>query len=157
MYFSEAQFSIHSSMREMLLYLKYSFIFFFLDFIYLFIERGEGKKEGREGNIHVLGETSISCLSHAPNLAYNLGPGLQPRHMPWWGIEPVTFWFSGQHSIHWVTPVSVQTFFTLRLYLTLFFQFTYLKKKLLKTLHFSFYPKIRNNFYVFVKKIFMIK
>ena len=28
---------------------------------------------------------------------------LQPRHVPWLGLEPVTFWFTGQHSIHWAT------------------------------------------------------
>ena len=33
-----------------------------------------------------------------------LGPGLQPRHVPWARIEPATFWFTGQRSIHWATP-----------------------------------------------------
>ena len=33
----------------------------------------------------------------------NWGPGLQPRHRPWLGIEPVTLWFTGRHSIHWAT------------------------------------------------------
>ena len=32
------------------------------------------------------------------------GPGLQCRHVPWLGIEPMTLWFEGQHSIHWATP-----------------------------------------------------
>ena len=32
------------------------------------------------------------------------GPGPKPRHVPWLGIEPVTLWFAGQHSIHWATP-----------------------------------------------------
>ena len=41
------------------------------------------------------------CLSHAPYW----GPGLQPRHVPWAGIEPATRWFIGWHSIHWATPV----------------------------------------------------
>ena len=26
------------------------------------------------------------------------GPGPQPRHVPWLGIEPVALWFTGQHS-----------------------------------------------------------
>ena len=30
-------------------------------------------------------------------------PGLQPRHVPQLGIEPVTLCFTGQHSIHWAT------------------------------------------------------
>ena len=49
-------------------------------------------------------DTSTSCLLHAPNW----GPGPQPRHVPWLGIELVTLWFTGRHSIHWVTPARVQ-------------------------------------------------
>ena len=45
-------------------------------------------------------ETSTGCLLHTPSW----GPGPQPRHVPWPGIEPVTFRFTGQHSIHWATP-----------------------------------------------------
>ena len=30
----------------------------------------------------------------------DLGPGLQPRHMPSLGIKPATFWFTGWYSIH---------------------------------------------------------
>ena len=30
-------------------------------------------------------------------------PGLQLRHVPWLGIKPVTFWFTGRHSNHWAT------------------------------------------------------
>ena len=40
------------------------------------------------------------CLSRTPYW----GPGLQPRHVPWLGIELVTLWFTGWHSIHWATP-----------------------------------------------------
>ena len=32
------------------------------------------------------------------------GLGLQPRHVPWLGIEPMTLWFEGGLSIHWDTP-----------------------------------------------------
>ena len=39
-------------------------------------------------------------FSHAPYW----GPGPQPRHVPWLGIEPATLWFTGQHSVHWATP-----------------------------------------------------
>ena len=39
-------------------------------------------------------------LSHAPTW----GSGGQPRHVPWLGIKPATFWFTGRHSIHWATP-----------------------------------------------------
>ena len=40
------------------------------------------------------------CLLCTPNW----GPSLQPRHVPWLGIKPVTLWFAGWHSIHWATP-----------------------------------------------------
>ena len=47
-------------------------------------------------------ETSVcGCLSHAPP---NWGPGLQPRHVSWLGIEPVTLWFPGLSLIYWATP-----------------------------------------------------
>ena len=53
------------------------FFSFFKDFIYFFLERGEGME--KEGEKHqCVGDTSISCLSHTPNW----GPGLQPRHVP---------------------------------------------------------------------------
>ena len=60
---------------------------------YLFTVREQGgRRRGRE--------TSIRCLSHTPSW----GPGLQPKHVPWLGIKPVTFQFAGQRSIHWTTP-----------------------------------------------------
>ena len=40
------------------------------------------------------------CLSLAPYW----GPGPQPSHVPWLGIELVTLWFTGWHWIHWATP-----------------------------------------------------
>ena len=48
------------------------------------------------------------CFLHVP---LSWGPGLQPRHVPWLGIEPVTFWFAGQHSIHWATPTRASFMF----------------------------------------------
>ena len=39
--------------------------------------------------------------SHVPPTG-DLAP--QPRHVPWLGIQLVTLWFAGQHSIHWATP-----------------------------------------------------
>ena len=36
------------------------------------------------------------CLLYSPNW----GPGSQPRHVPWLGIEPAALWFTGWHSIH---------------------------------------------------------
>ena len=46
---------------------------FHKDFIYLFLERGEGREKERETNINMCGR-----LSHAPYW----GPGPQPRPMP---------------------------------------------------------------------------
>ena len=79
--------------------------FFYLKTFYLFyyfLERGKGgRKRGRE--------TSVcgwpSCVPHQ-------GPGPQPRHVSWLGIEPATFWFAGPCSIHWATPAR---FFVLKL------------------------------------------
>ena len=47
------------------------------------------------------------CLSHAPYW----GPGPQPRHVFWLGIDMATLWFTGQHSIHWATPARAVTIF----------------------------------------------
>ena len=69
----------------------FSFFFFFLDFIYLFSERGKGRrKRGRETSLY-------GCLSHASHWT----SGLQPRHVPWLGIEPATF---GSHPV--LSPLS---------------------------------------------------
>ena len=70
---------------------------FFKDSIYLFQREGKGeRKRGRESSMW---ETLVGCVSCAPNQ----GPGPQPRHVPWLGIKPATFWFTGQRSIHWAT------------------------------------------------------
>ena len=68
-------------------------MYFFEDFIYLFWERREGRKKGRETSM-------CGCFWCTPYW----GPDPQPRHVPWLGIEPVTLWFTGQTSIHWATP-----------------------------------------------------
>ena len=67
-------------------------------YFYLFVERGRRREKKRERNINVW--EIISCLLQAPNW----GPGLQPRCVPWLGIKPVTFQFTGLSSIHWATP-----------------------------------------------------
>ena len=79
-------------------------LFFLKIFIYLFVERGEGREKERERNI------SVWLHLHAPYW----GPGPQPKHVPWLGIEPATLWFTGQHSIHCATPVKAKRalFFT---------------------------------------------
>ena len=67
------------------------FFFFFKDFIYLFLERGEE----RERNIDVW----LPLVSQP-----HRGPSPQPRHVPRPGIKPATLWFTGRHSVHWATP-----------------------------------------------------
>ena len=66
--------------------------FFKKDFIYFFRKR-KGQEKRRE-------TLMCGCLLYTPYW----GPGPQPRHVPWLGIEPATLWFTGLHSIHWATP-----------------------------------------------------
>ena len=77
---------------------------------------GERRKQERKENIDVR-EKLIGCLLHAPNQRLNPQPG----HMPWLGIEPVTFQFAGQRPTDWATPArakrhtfKVALFFTLK-------------------------------------------
>ena len=69
---------------------------------YLFIFREKERKgeRARERETWCTKDILIGCLSHTPNW----GPGSQPRHVPWLGIELATIWFTGWHSIHWVPP-----------------------------------------------------
>ena len=46
-------------------------------------------------------ETSISCLSYPPYWRLSL----QPKHVPWLGIELVAFCFVGSCSTNWATQV----------------------------------------------------
>ena len=52
---------------------------FFKGFIYLFLEGKGGRKSGRKTSM-------CGCPSCGPHW----GPGPQPRHVPWLGIEPAT-------------------------------------------------------------------
>ena len=69
-------------------------------YIFIFREGEGGRKRGREISM-------CGCLSSAPYWP----PGLQPRHMPWLGIEPATLWFTGRQSIHWSTAARAPLFF----------------------------------------------
>ena len=62
--------------------------FFKKDFIYLFLERGEGREKERE--------RMCGCFLYNPCWE----PGSQPRPVPRLGMEPVTPWFTGWCSIH---------------------------------------------------------
>ena len=64
--------------------IKYVSSFVFKDFVYLFLDRKGERKRGRKTLI-------CGCLSRTPYW----GPGLQPRHVPWLGIELETLWFAG--------------------------------------------------------------
>ena len=72
----------------------------FLKRFYLFIlDRGERREKERETSI-------CGCLSCIPYW----WRGLQPRHVPWLGIELVTPWFTDWHLILWVMPPRAITF-----------------------------------------------
>ena len=59
------------------------------------------RKRGREGEGEVEKHQCVVALEHPYR-----GPGLQPRQVPWLGIELATLWFAIWCSIHWATPVS---------------------------------------------------
>ena len=69
--------------------LQNHFFLFFKVFKKLFIFR-EGKEKERERNINVW--LPLACPP--------LGPGPNPGMCSRLGIEPVTLWFAGWHSIH---------------------------------------------------------
>ena len=86
----------------------------FLKRFYLFNFRERGREEEREGEKHwCVRDTLITCLSHAPSR----GPGPQPRHVPWWGIEPAAFHFAGWHSIHWATLTRAYILYVIYIYI----------------------------------------
>ena len=93
-YMSIFLYSLYSlmSLKFLFLLLFFNIIFIFLRFC-LFLERWtEGGRDGGR-------ETSMcGCHSHSPHW----GPGPQPRHVPWLGIEPATLYFT-HYSIHWAT------------------------------------------------------
>ena len=104
----EIRFTVASTWNRIIpvLFINYYIIFYmnnckttvkiFYLFIFLYTEGMGGK------------ETSMCvCLSCAPYWE----PGLQPRHVPSLGIEPVTLWFSGHCSIHRATPARAEEIF----------------------------------------------
>ena len=66
---------------------------FLKDFIYLFLERGEGRERERETSM-------CGCLLFTPCW----GPGRQPRHVPWMGIQPAMLWLASPRLTLWATP-----------------------------------------------------
>ena len=57
--------------------------FFYRFYLFIFRKRWSEGKRGRETSM-------CGCLSCGPHW----GTGLQPRHVPWQGIELVTLWFT---------------------------------------------------------------
>ena len=70
---------------------------FFKGFIYLFLERGEGRVKERETNTNSR-ETSISCHLHAPNLGLARKPGMRPD--PEWDLRPFGLQDNAQPTEH---------------------------------------------------------
>ena len=84
---------LHSQLVELRVALRtpgfvagvWSEVFFF----FFFLREGKGRrKRGRETSM-------CGWLLYTPYW----GPSPQPRHVPWLGIELVTLWFAGRHSI----------------------------------------------------------
>ena len=77
--------------------LSHSFLFFKR-------ERGGGK-EGERGREASMWERTIwdRNIHWLPSICHDQGPNLQPRHGPWLGIEPVTFWFARKCPFNWAT------------------------------------------------------
>ena len=73
-------------------------------FIYLLFREGTGRrKRGRDTSV-------CERYSHWLPLTPPTGDlATQPRHVPWLGIEPATFLFTGWHSVHWTTPAGAST------------------------------------------------
>ena len=85
--------------------------FSFLKRFHLFILEGKGgRKRGRETSMY----GCLSCTSL-------LGPGLQPKNVPWLGIKPATPYFTGQHSIHQATTARA-LFFSFKDFIYLFLE-----------------------------------
>ena len=66
-------------------------------YLFLFLERGEGRKKRRE-------TWMCGCLS----CATSWGPGPKPRHVSWLGLEPATLCFAVWCPIHWATSARTQ-------------------------------------------------
>ena len=72
----------------------FQFSFFHRFYLFIFRERGwEGEREGEKHQCVV-----ASHMTSAGDLAR------KPRHVPWWGIELATLWFTGPCSIHELRP-----------------------------------------------------
>ena len=71
---------------------------FLKDFIYLFLERGKGRKKERERNISVWLPLMLPSLGTWPITQTCAPTGNQTREL----------WFTGRLSIHWAAPARAQ-------------------------------------------------
>ena len=71
--------------------------FFFKNIFFLLLILEKGKK--RERNVHVREKHQSVASCTRPD--WGLNP--HPRHVPWLGIKPTTFWFVGRHPTNWAT------------------------------------------------------
>ena len=98
---------IHSS------YKRESRFFFILTqrhFLSLLLGRGEGRKEGRET---LMGERSTDWLppgwaQSGDHSCLALRWNLQPKYVPWLGIEPATFQLWEDTLTNWATPARAE-------------------------------------------------
>ena len=93
----------------------YLFIYYHLKtFFIAFRERMEGREKGRERETWIW-ETNIdwSPPIHSKTRecrCLNWGSNLQPRCVPWLGIQPATSWLWDDTPANWATPASVSPF-----------------------------------------------
>ena len=89
------------------------FGFFFKGFIYLFLERGEGKEKKRERNINV--------WLHLVHPLLGTWPATQAWALDW--NRTGDLWFTDPRSIHWATPARIINF------LKIFYLFIFREKE----------------------------
>ena len=89
LFLSSMSYGLHPIIFYFILLDLIFYFLFFKDFLHLFLEE-KGREGERERNINVW----------LPFASPHWGPGPHLRHMPWLGIEPVTLWFTGLHSIY---------------------------------------------------------
>ena len=65
----------------------------------MILETEEGREKERARNINAREKYRSVASCMCPDWGLNL----QPRHVPWPGIEPVTLWFAGWHPANWAT------------------------------------------------------
>ena len=109
------------STRKMTLFLYYLLIIFHTNnckptlphpvFFFFFRERGEEREKKRERNIHTREKhRSVASLSRP-----DWGRNQPPTHVPWQGIELVTFHFAGWCPTNRVTPGRAHTLYFLKI------------------------------------------